>query len=416
MNARRALRAADRGADRAGEPAPCPSIEEIQDLVEQALIELGKQRGEGVNPPYRDPPRADSRGARGASPRCRRARAGRASASPSPVRSAAWSEGRIVAALMREGRASAASDAEEIRRDASKRASVRQRACVASRPRLIIAELVDNEPSSTSGGLDGDRVCDGRDRCCVPLSRFAERARRSSARARLDPRPRPRRPWSVAGAIRPKAASPAGVLRRLRWCHVLDVASAEAHLSGEIGRVRSSSGPPSVSCGAALPAELFHVGRMWTAHTRLSRYDRGASRAARAQTRKIRRAVVARGLAPALLASAACGARAIGPRARRPRRRAQPIRCARGSPRWPPRRRGRKRTHPIMALSGIGGPAISRQRLIDALFRPARECITRRELFLDEERDQTALAREGALRPIPPVPACARIGLLLAAA
>lgn len=353
------------GADRAGEPAPCPSIEEIQDLVEQALIELGQASVAKAYILYRDRrarirealevhrslPAGERR------PRIRVAESGAVGA---------WSKGRIVAALMSEAELPRA-NAEEIA------ACVEARVFDSGLRRIstaLIRELVDNE--LVARGLDAALRRQGS--VLLPLSDL--RRELAVARAPLDPR-RAASPEILAEqSVESRVAG--SVLRRFAVEHVLDEASAEAHLSGELAV--SDLERPHLYLWSALPAELFTSGEV-DAHSAFATIEELARAA-----RNTSQGVVLEDCA-ALLA---------------PLRRAGD--WSKGS------RRGDARNDPLcawlaalagaaagaerridLALSGMR-PGDLAQRLIEALCALPESAHTPR-LFLDED-ELEALARE----------------------
>jgi hypothetical protein len=219
-----------------------PGIEEIQDLVEHALIQLGRASVAKAYILYRDrrskvrevlevhrsPP---------AGTRAPRVRPSDESA-PAP-----WSKGRIVAALMSEAEL-ARTTAEEVAGRVESRvfALGQQRISTA-----LVRELVDSELASL--GLDAALhrqasvlipVHDLKRELETPVRPLdGSRAAAVEELADLDATRR------IAGEV----------LRRFALDHVLDEASLERHLGGEFSVVELSA--PHSYLWAGLPAELF---------------------------------------------------------------------------------------------------------------------------------------------------------------
>ncbi len=219
-----------------------PSIEEIQDLVEHALIELGRASVAKAYILYRDR-RAKVREVlevhRSPRPGTRAPRV-RPSDEGAPV---AWSKGRIVAALMNEAEV-ARGTAEEIA------GRVESRVFALGMKRIstaLVRELVDNE--LVGMGLES------------ALRRQASVLLPAHDLRRLLQTPaRPLDGSRVAGAedILELDASQrvAGeVLRRFALEHVLDDATVERHLAGDLHVVDLSR--PHLYLWAGLPGELF---------------------------------------------------------------------------------------------------------------------------------------------------------------
>lgn len=199
-----------------------PDIEEIQDLVEQALIELGRANVAKAYILYRD----------------RRARAREAlavhSSDPSsarsrqrievqtPERSLAWSKGRITAALINEA---------QLPRETAERvaAAVEERVFAAGLKRIstaLVRELVDNELMSL--GLAAAL----RRQVAYGLPAYDLRNLLASPPALLDPAS-PASGESLAER-RADARLCAEVMRRFAPDEVLSPDSAAAHLSGDV--------------------------------------------------------------------------------------------------------------------------------------------------------------------------------------
>jgi hypothetical protein len=207
-----------------GAAQAAPDIEEIQDLVEQALIELGRVNVAKAYILYRDR-RA----------RAREALAVHASGSTSPSsgsrarvevqtteRSLAWSKGRITAALINEA---------HLPRDTAERvaAAVEERVFAAGLKRIstaLVRELVDNELMSL--GLSAAL----RRQVAYGLPAYDLRALLSAPATPLDPG----RSISAESLSerRADARLSAEVLRRFAPDEVLSAASASAHLNGDL--------------------------------------------------------------------------------------------------------------------------------------------------------------------------------------
>jgi hypothetical protein len=233
--------------ENANEPAPCPGIEEIQDLVEQALIELGRANVAKAYILYRDR-RARIREAlevHRSPPEAGRGRHVRVAESGAV---GAWSKGRIVAALMNEAELPRAR-AEEIA------ARVEARVFDSGLRRLstaLIRELVDNELVALGLGAALRR----QGSVLLPLADLREEL--AVGRAPLDRR-RAGSPEELAEqSVESRVAS--NVLRRFAVEHVLGERAAEAHLSGEIALVDPAR--PHLYLWSALPAELFTTGEV----------------------------------------------------------------------------------------------------------------------------------------------------------
>mgnify|MGYP001478427268 CR=1 FL=1 len=205
----------------AGAAQAAPDIEEIQDLVEQALIELGRANVAKAYILYRD----------------RRSRAREAlavhassSAAPSrarvevrtPERSLAWSKGRIVAALINEG---------QLPRETAERvaSSVEERVFAAGLKRIstaLVRELVDNELMAL--GLSAAL----RRQVSYGLPAYDLRALLAAQPAPLDPAHAAS--GEQLGERRADTRLGGEVLRRFALDEVLSADSASAHLSGEL--------------------------------------------------------------------------------------------------------------------------------------------------------------------------------------
>lgn len=234
-------RRSDPGAE-AGVESRTPGIEEIQDLVEHALIELGRASVAKAYILYRDRRakvrevlevhRSPQPGSR--APKVRPSEDGA---------STAWSKGRIVAALMNEA---------ELGRSVAEviAASVETRVFALGQKHIstaLVRELVDNELV----GMGLDAALRRQASVLVPVHDLRQRLQT------------PPRPWDAAHAITPEdlADADAGrraggeLLRRFSIDHVLDDASAERHLSGELSVVDLAQ--PHLYLWAGLPSDLF---------------------------------------------------------------------------------------------------------------------------------------------------------------
>lgn len=206
-----------------GAAQAAPDIEEIQDLVEQALIELGRANVAKAYILYRDR-RA----------RAREALAVHTSSSPggasarqrievqTPERTLAWSKGRITAALINEA---------QLPRETAERvaAAVEERVFSAGLKRIstaLVRELVDNELVTL--GLAAAL----RRQVAYGLPAYDLRALLSEPLAPLDPA----RPVSgeALAERRADARLSAEVLRRFAPDEVLSADGAAAHLGGDL--------------------------------------------------------------------------------------------------------------------------------------------------------------------------------------
>lgn len=253
--------AADRSstAER-GSRASLPDIEEIQDLVEQALIEMGRASVAKAYILYRDrrarareallvhpspdPALARARDAGG------RVELGRLQVGRIQVeqgeRSSPWSKARIVAALINEA---------EVTRDVAERvaARVEERVFDAGLRRIstnLIRELVDNELVSLGlANVLRRQISFG-----VPV--FDLRAQFNTAPEPLDPS------RAVAGEHllerRVDARVASEVLRRYALHEVFSEASARAHLAGDVQIVELARAHQVLTC--AVPAHLLSSG------------------------------------------------------------------------------------------------------------------------------------------------------------
>jgi hypothetical protein len=222
-----------------------PGIEEIQDLVEHALIELGRASVAKAYILYRDRRakvrevlevhRSPTPGAR--APRVRTTEAGAA---------AAWSKGRIVAALMNEAELARAT-AEVIA------GRVEDRVFALGIKRIstaLVRELVDNELV----GMGLEAALRRQSSVLLPVH---------DLRAQLQ---QPARPldgsrMALADELQESASTrriSADVLRRFSVEHVLDDAGAERHLAGDLHV--HDLGAPQLYLWAGLPSELFASG------------------------------------------------------------------------------------------------------------------------------------------------------------
>lgn len=230
------------GAARAAEAAP--DIEEIQDLVEQALIELGRANVAKAYILYRDR-RA----------RAREALAVHASSSPggasarqrievqTPERTLAWSKGRITAALINEA---------QLPRDTAERvaAAVEERVFAAGLKRIstaLVRELVDNELVTL--GLAAAL----RRQVAYGLPAYDLRALLAEPLTALDPA----RPVSgeALAERRADARLSAEVLRRFAPDEVLSADGAAAHLAGDLHVV--NLGAPHLPLTLGVPLDLI---------------------------------------------------------------------------------------------------------------------------------------------------------------
>jgi hypothetical protein len=222
-----ALGARDPEGRPGGEGSAHPGIEEIQDLVERALIEMGLAEAAKSYILYRDR-RARVRGAlrvekggapRGASPRLRVSESGR---------SAPWSKGRIAAALMSEADLPRET-AEEVA------ARVEERVFETGLERIgtgLIRELVDNElvgmgltaAMRRQGPVGVPRHDLRRIVAGVPLRAWEGDARRAGLDARPASAPRAGVEGAVAGEV----------MRRFALEDLLDDGVADLHLAGDL--------------------------------------------------------------------------------------------------------------------------------------------------------------------------------------
>jgi len=215
-----------------GAAQAAPDIEEIQDLVEQALIELGRVNVAKAYILYRDR-RARAREAlavhasgssgssSGGSPGGSAGSRARVEVQ-TPERSLAWSKGRITAALINEA---------HLPRETAERvsAAVEERVFAAGLKRIstaLVRELVDNELMSL--GLSAAL----RRQVAYGLPAYDLRALLATPSAPLDPG----RSVSAESLSerRADARLSAEVLRRFAPDEVLSPQSASAHLSGDV--------------------------------------------------------------------------------------------------------------------------------------------------------------------------------------
>jgi hypothetical protein len=203
-----------------------PHIEEIQDLVEQALIELGRARVAKAYILYRDQ-RARARAALdeglGKGPKGHRGLARvqvRESDGTSP-----WSKGRIVAALMREA---------DLARDVSEKvaARVETRVFQAGLPQVttaLVRELVEAELFAL--GLEGAR----RRQTSFGLPLFDLRALLEAPPAEFDPRaPVPAELLCAAAGTEGSARVGSEVLRRFAEEELLGAELGQAQRGGDL--------------------------------------------------------------------------------------------------------------------------------------------------------------------------------------
>ncbi|HUR26670.1 MAG TPA: ATP cone domain-containing protein [Planctomycetota bacterium] len=222
-----------------------PGIEEIQDLVEHALIELGRASVAKAYILYRDRRakvrevlevhRSPTPGVR--APRVRPSEEGA---------SAPWSKGRIVAALMNEAEL-ARGTAEEIA------ARVEDRVFALGIKRIstaLVRELVDNELVSL--GLESALR-----RQASVLLPVHDLRRELQVPARPVDGSRSASPEDLV-EIEASRRVANEVLRRFALEHVLDDASAERHQAGDFHVVDLAT--PQAYLWAALPSELFASG------------------------------------------------------------------------------------------------------------------------------------------------------------
>lgn len=219
-----------------------PGIEEIQDLVEHALIQLGRASVAKAYILYRDR-RAKVREVlevhRSPKPGVRVPRV-RTSDEGAP---AAWSKGRIVAALMSEAEL-ARHTAEDVagRVEARVFALGQQRISTA-----LVRELVDSELASL--GLDA--ALHRQASVLLPVHDL-KRQLESPARPLDESRPATAEELGDAEVSRRLSGE---LLRRFALDHVLDESSLERHLGGDFAVVDLSA--PHLYLWAGLPAELF---------------------------------------------------------------------------------------------------------------------------------------------------------------
>jgi len=238
------------GAEAPLPPETVPDVEEIQDLVEEALIELGRSAVAKAYILYRDR-RARVRAARSSSS------AGGAPAPGDSVRgvrvreargSFPWSKARIVAALVNEaGLARAAAE------DVARRVEARVLSSGIRRlPTGLIRELVDNELYAL--GLEGALAR----QAPVALPRHDLRQWLS-----VGPPPvesvEPCAPGDRLGAASLGGAIEREVLARYVLADVLDERSAELHLSGDLQL--EDLGQPHLHLVQSVPCELLLRGQ-----------------------------------------------------------------------------------------------------------------------------------------------------------
>ncbi len=225
--------------------APAPSIEEIQDLVEHALIELGRASVAKAYILYRDR-RAKLREVlevhRSPTPGTRAPRV-RPSDESAP---GTWSKGRIVAALMNE--------AELVRGAAEEIAGrVETRVFALGLKRIstaLVRELVDNELV----GMGLESALRRQASVLLPVHDLRQRLQTPA-------RPLDRSKVAAAeelGEVEAAQRVSAEVLRRFALEHVLDDASCERHLSGDLHVVDLAR--PQLYLWAGLPSELLAAG------------------------------------------------------------------------------------------------------------------------------------------------------------
>jgi hypothetical protein len=223
-----------------------PDIEEIQDLVERALIELGRANVAKAYILYRDR-RARAREALQVHPPAEGVRPQRSRVEvQTPERTSPWSKGRIVAALINEA---------QLTRDVAEKVAgrVEERVFNAGLRRIsttLVRELVDNELVSlglatalqrqVSFGLPGYDL-----------------------RAWLQQTPEPLDPAHVAaGEVlaerRVEARVASEVLRRFALGEVLTETTAQLHLAGDVHVV--DIGRPQQPLSCAVPASLVTAG------------------------------------------------------------------------------------------------------------------------------------------------------------
>jgi hypothetical protein len=230
-----------------GTPESLPEIEEIQDLVEQALIELGRANVAKAYILYRDR-RARAREALEVHEKADATRSlGRAVVEvQTPERTQPWSKVRIVAALINEA---------QLSREVAERvaASVEERVFAARWKQVstaLVRELVDNELVTLGLSSALQR------QVSYGLPAYDLRSHLAAADDVLDPS------RAVQGELlsgRGVDARIAGdVLRRWSLHEVLGPDSARAHLAGDLHLIEVSSPHHALTC--AVPAQLVQAG------------------------------------------------------------------------------------------------------------------------------------------------------------
>ncbi len=232
------------GRDSGAAAEAAPDIEEIQDLVEQGLIELGRANVAKAYILYRDR-RARAREALAVHTSSSQ---GAASARQrvevqTPERTLAWSKGRITAALINEA---------QLPRETAERvaAAVEERVFAAGLKRIstaLVRELVDNELVTL--GLAAAL----RRQVAYGLPAYDLRALLAEPLAQLDPA----RPISgeALAERRADARLSAEVLRRFAPDEVLSAAGAAAHLAGDLHVANLSA--PHLPLTLGVPLELI---------------------------------------------------------------------------------------------------------------------------------------------------------------
>jgi hypothetical protein len=226
----------------AGAAQAAPDIEEIQDLVEQALIELGRANVAKAYILYRDR-RARARGALAVHATANTAASRARVEVRTPERNLAWSKGRITAALINEG---------QLPRDTAERvaSAVEERVFAAGLKRIstaLVRELVDNELMTL--GLSAAL----RRQVSYGLPAYDLRALLAAQPAPLDPLHAAS--GEQLGERRADARLGAEVLRRFALDEVLSGESASAHLGGDLHV--TGLGAPHLPLTLGVPASLL---------------------------------------------------------------------------------------------------------------------------------------------------------------
>jgi len=235
------------GAPAPGEAEALPDIEEIQDLVEKALIELGRANVAKAYILYRDR-RARAREAlevREAAPAGSPASRARVEVQ-TPERTQPWSKGRIVAALINEA---------QLTREVAERVAsrVEERVFAAGLKHIstaLVRELVDNElvalglasalARQVSFGLPSFDLRNLLQSAPEPLDASRAAQGESLAERGVDAR--------IAGEV----------LRRFALHEVLSEDAARAHLEGDLHVIELGRPHQSLTC--AVPSQLVLAG------------------------------------------------------------------------------------------------------------------------------------------------------------